>query len=71
MNSKISKNIPIPPKNRGVTRYRWDDMEVGDSFPVNKNTNAFQLCIQANRTRAPRVFEARMVKGLSRIWRTA
>ena len=68
---KIERNIPIPPKNMGVTKYPWDDLKIGDSFIVTGRTNARQLCIQASMTRTPKKFESRIVKGITRIWRTA
>lgn len=70
MNIKVERGIPMPAKNKSITKYPWDDMKVGDSFAVNKGTNARQLCIQASMTRTPKQFESRVVKGEARVWRT-
>ncbi len=64
---KIEKNVPLPPKNG--SKYPWDALKVGDSFKVEGRTNGAQLCFQVNRTRAPKKFVSRVVKGETRVWR--
>lgn len=68
---KIEKNVPLPAKNGGTLKYPWDALKVGDSFEVMGRTNGRQLCIQASMTRAPKAFESRVIKGKTRVWRTA
>jgi hypothetical protein len=70
MNIKVERGIPMPAKNKSITKYPWDDLKVGDSFKVAPRTNGRQLCIQASMTRAPKQFESRVVAGECRIWRT-
>lgn len=69
----IEKGMPMPPKARGKGRliYPWDEMEVGDSFVTDGKGNARALIINATKSRPDKAFEARTVKGVSRIWRTA
>lgn len=72
MTVSIDRHISMPPKgNGGLAKYPWDKMKVGDSFKVDGRTNGAQLCFQANRTRAPKKFESRVIKGETRVWRTA
>lgn len=68
---KIERNVPMPEKNLGATKYPWGDLKVGDSFVVQNGTNGRQLCIQATMTRTPKRFESRIVKGVCRVWRVA
>ncbi len=71
----IDKGIPIPPKaetGKGRLMYPWDEMEVGDSFTPNQQKGGGPaLVASASKSRPDKVFEARTVKGVSRIWRTA
>lgn len=70
---QIDKGVPMPPISRGKGRlvYPWDEMEVGDSFvPMGKNAGR-ALVISATKYRPGKAFEARTVKGATRIWRTA
>ncbi len=65
--AKIESGVPMPSKGHRV--YEWDRMKVGDSFAVKTKSNARTLAMNANRSRFPRVFEARITNGKSRIWR--
>ena len=64
---KIESDIPMPTRS---SRYPWDILKVGESFKVNGRSNPRQLAKMASKRRAPKKFEARMVHGVNRIWRT-
>lgn len=62
---KIEKDIPIP-KNRRKQKYPWHDMEVGDSFLIQRNTLSMGA---VNDRYSPKKFIARKVENGVRIWR--
>lgn len=68
---KIEKGIPMP--EFSVSKYPWDDMDVGDSFavPLGTRQNVHQLTVYQNAKRAPKRFKAAVRRGVGRIWRTA
>lgn len=66
---KIDKGIKMPAKNH--RKYPWAEMQVGDSFLVQKGSGVTVLCRCANRRHAPKRFEARYQGGEARVWRVA
>lgn len=78
---QIDKHVPIPVA-RYITKYPWDDMEIGDSFLLkNYGEKAHALVGAANRKRKPKKFLTRRVAtdkfhadryhGDYRVWRVA
>ena len=33
---KVDKGVPLPKSGKGVPKYPWDDLKVGDSFIIKK-----------------------------------
>lgn len=68
---KIQKNIPMPSTKAGrKTKYPWNTMEIGDSFPIpttDENT-AIAYASGASK-RYKKQYKARFYKGEFRIWR--
>lgn len=67
----IDRNIPIPKISRGSrpSKYPWAEMEIGDSFVMNrKRPNG---TVSAANKRYSCKFIARTVEGGVRVWRIA
>ena len=62
---KIDKGIEIPVKHT-KSQYPWHEMEVGDSFFIEKRTLSMG---STNRRFAPLEFVMRGVDGGFRVWR--
>jgi hypothetical protein len=68
---KICKNIQLPAK-RGITIYPFSDLEVGDSFFVEKRTPAnFGTSRILAQKRTGFKFISRSEKNGVRVWRAA
>jgi hypothetical protein len=71
-NFKVEKGVPIPkPKMGRHTKYPWNEMNIGDSFPV---TIKQYLTVRANvgyrnRTYNDKYFILRQCDGKYRVWR--
>lgn len=70
MDMRIERGTPMPSKHAGATKYPWEKLKVGERFAVEGASNGRSLCVCANRTRAPKVFESRIVNGETWVWRT-
>jgi hypothetical protein len=68
----IEKRVQVPPPNKkGMTRYPWDKMEVGDSFFVpGKTTSTLHQTARHMMKKGMR-FTCRKEEGGARIWRIA
>lgn len=68
---KIEKGVPVP---KGRNRYRFAEMEVGDSFlipPDVKATTGVSMAGAASRQYSPKRFVGRLMPEGRRIWRVA
>jgi hypothetical protein len=71
----IEAHIPLHPERRGVSKYPWRQMKVGDSFLVpGKNQERLLNCLTSCRANAQRStgwkFSLRCTTFGVRVWRT-
>lgn len=72
---KVEKKVPMPQfKDRGVSRYPFDQMDVGDSFfvptvDVASMKSLRQTTYNTNRKKAPRAFKMSIEANGFRIFR--
>lgn len=66
----IEKNVPIP-TIRAKTKYPFDKMNVGDSFVINKKTNAASVTVAYWKKKLPGTdYTVRAIdENSSRVWR--
>ena len=69
---KIEKNIPIPPRTKVVSKYRFNEMEIGDSFSIETFNEVRKLrgyiCSYCNRNKNYK-FSIRQFENVWRCWR--
>lgn len=70
MSTLIEKGIPIP-EARTSSKYPFHEMEVGDSFFVEKAglQSVYSILTRTNKKHAPKHWISRTVDGGVRIWR--
>ena len=68
---KIDKNIPIPSSNVIKRKYPYKEMEIGDSFFVNKRHTEFQASLAYFRRTTGNQFKAHKENTGLRIWRVS
>ncbi len=67
---KVDKGILIPEGRSGVTKYPWNEMEIGDSFFLEKgNSNTLRCAASYAGSRNNKKFIVRKVGGGARAWR--
>ncbi len=69
---RIEKNIPPPEDSRGLQKYPFKKMEIGDSFfvPAGKAKSVRQqVQYYQKRSAEPVRFTVRQVEGGVRVWR--
>jgi hypothetical protein len=72
MNIVIEKNVPLPSRGKGMSDYPLDQMEIGDSFAVEKSKrNTLQNQIKRFYKENPdKLFTSRLMENtVVRVWR--
>lgn len=75
MEIKIERGIPIPPKSKNFSRYKWDQMVIGDSFLLPPDSSPDKINSARNAAygfgkRHKMKFTSRTTNKGTRIWRT-
>lgn len=72
---EIESGIPMPdgPERSRASKYRFNEMNIGDSFVLSEGLkNPKQVATIARKRCWPKLFRwGRDEKGVSRVWRTA
>jgi len=70
---EVEKDIEIPAKRHGPSKYPWAEMEVGDSFfvegPAPKTQRCLAVCAGGQRRRHGTRFTTRQCENGVRVWR--
>lgn len=66
---EIDKNIPMPERHHGNSKWPWDEMEVGDSFLAEKAKHPSSVQIPARLARNGFEVVKRREDGGVRVWR--